>query len=82
MTGSAACHVRVRIRGELSPSWWSAVLMGLAVEPQADGETLLSGELPDQSALHGLLTAIRDLGLTLVSVETSDSADARPGTER
>jgi hypothetical protein len=80
MTGSTICQVRARIRGELSPKWWSAVFTGLAVEPEPDGTTVVSGELPDQAALHGMLAAIRDLGLTLVSVETSTPADADPGT--
>jgi hypothetical protein len=42
----------------------------VAAEP--DGTTLVSGELPDQAALHGLLAAIRDLGLSLISVGTVD----------
>ena len=40
----------------------------MAAEP--DGTTLVSGELADQAAVHGLLAAIRDLGLSLISVET------------
>ena len=82
MTGSTVCHVRVRIRGELSPKWWSAVFTGLAVEPESDGTTRVCGELPDQAALHGVLAAIRDLGLTLVSVEAGTPADAEPGTDQ
>ena len=82
MTGSTVCHVRARIRGELSAKWWSAVFTGLAVELEPDGTTLICGDLPDQTALHGMLAAIRDLGLTLVSIETSTPADAEPGTRR
>jgi hypothetical protein len=62
-------RVRVRVQGEL-PSGWSAVLAGLAVDPSPDGTTLVSGELPDQAAVHGLLGSIRDLGLSLISAET------------
>jgi hypothetical protein len=41
---------------------------GLAIMRLESGETLLSGSLPDQSALHGALERIRDLNLTLISV--------------
>jgi hypothetical protein len=60
---------RIRIQGQLGPEW-SSWFAGLAVCPEPDGTTVLRGQLADQSALHGLLTAIRDLGLSLVSVET------------
>ena len=79
---SSACHVRVRVGGELTSESWSAIFMGLAVEPAADSTTLVSGELPDQAALHGLLAAIRDLGLTLLSVATSAPTETGPGEDR
>jgi hypothetical protein len=69
MSHSVRYQIRARVRGELAPSW-SAVLADLAVVAEPDGTTLVSGELADQAALHGLLAAIRDLGLSLVSVET------------
>jgi hypothetical protein len=62
-------QVRVRVEGELAPAW-STVLADLAVTAEPDGTTLVSGELADQAAVHGLLAAIRDLGLSLISVET------------
>jgi len=62
-------RVRVRVQGELAPGW-SGLLADLAVVPESGGTTLVSGELPDQAAVHGLLGAIRDLGLSLISVET------------
>ena len=49
------------------------VLADLAVVPEPDGTTLVSGELADQAAVHGLLASIRDLGLSLISVETAPS---------
>jgi hypothetical protein len=69
MSHSTRYQIRVRVEGELAPSW-SAMLADLAVAAQPDGSTLVSGELTDQAALHGLLAAIRDLGLSLISVET------------
>ena len=69
MTRSVGYQVRVRVEGMLAPSW-SSLLACLAVAAEPDGSTLLSGEVPDQAALHGLLATIRDLGLSLISVET------------
>jgi len=69
---------RIRIQGQLGPEW-SSWFAGLAVRPEPDGTTVLRGQLADQSALHGLLAAIRDLGLSLVSVETiTRSTDELP----
>jgi hypothetical protein len=48
---------------------WSAWLGGLDFRPLASGETLLSGHIRDQSALHRLLNKIRDLGLPLLGAE-------------
>lgn len=62
-------QVRVRVQGEL-PATWSSVFSDLAVTAEPDGTTFISGELADQAAVHGLLAAIRDLGLSLISVET------------
>jgi hypothetical protein len=59
---------QIRVRGVID-SKWSDWFDGLSVFPQADGTTLLTGPVRDQSALHGLLAKIRDLGLPLLSVE-------------
>lgn len=58
---------QIRINGSLD-SQWSAWFEGFAVTPDDDGNTLLTGSVVDQSALHGLIKKIRDLGLTLISV--------------
>ncbi len=58
----------IRIESHLDPSW-SEWLQGMAIVPVGAGETLLSGEVADQAALHALLARIRDLNLKLISVE-------------
>jgi hypothetical protein len=58
----------IRVQGMLDKSW-SEWLGGLDVRPLDRGETLLSGCIRDQSALHGVLNKIRDLGLPLLGVE-------------
>ena len=63
-----AAFYEIRVQGLLDESW-SAWLDGLDIRPLASGETLLSGHIRDQSALHGLLNKIRDLGLPLLGVE-------------
>ena len=73
---------QVRVKGHLDPAdRWADWFGGLTIENQPGGEALLSGLLPDQSALYGVLNRVRDLGLILVSVNCvePDSDDALAG---
>ena len=58
---------QIRVQSHLDPDWadW---FDGLTVLPAENGDTLLTGPLVDQAALHGLLKKIRDLGMPLLSV--------------
>lgn len=67
-------RVAIRIRGELD-SHWSSWFEDLSVTHVDGGETVLSGEVTDQSALYGLLGRLRDLGLVLLSVESEEVED-------
>jgi hypothetical protein len=69
MAGAIGYEVRIRVRGELDPALWGAQFDGLLVVPEPDGTTLLTGAVTDQAAVHGLVAAIRDLGLSLLFVE-------------
>ncbi|MGO8950333.1 MAG: hypothetical protein ACLQUY_22270 [Ktedonobacterales bacterium] len=76
------CHIR--IEGHLGPRW-SDWFEGLAITLQDNGQTLLSGLVVDQAALHGLMRKVRDLGIPLLSVmcikasqaETSEVTDVQ-----
>ena len=57
----------IRVQGELSADW-SEWLSGMDVQPNEQGETIIAGVVRDQAALHGILSRVRDLNLTLVSV--------------
>jgi hypothetical protein len=68
-------YYEIKISGHLDQCWsdWFA---GLKLTHLEGNETLLSGSLPDQAALHGLLERIRDLNLTLISVSRGDPSTA------
>jgi hypothetical protein len=57
----------IRIKGHLDKRW-AAWFEGLTITLEEDGDTLLTGSVVDQAALHGLLKRVRDLGMPLVSV--------------
>ena len=66
---------QIRIKGHLSREW-AAWFEGLTITLEEDGDTLLTGPVIDQAALHGLLKKVRDLGLPLVSVSPVEPGKA------
>jgi hypothetical protein len=60
-------HYEIRIEGHLDDRW-AARFDGLILTREDNGDTLLAGPVVDQSALHGFLRKVRDLGLPLISV--------------
>ncbi len=57
----------IRIKGHLEDRW-AAWFGGLTITLEDNGDTLLSGPVVDQAALHGMLRKVRDLGMPLLSV--------------
>jgi hypothetical protein len=66
----------IRIEGHLGSSW-SSWFEGMTIRHEPSGETVLRGALPDQTAVHGVLMKIRDLGMPLVAVTRLDAPDTR-----
>ncbi len=59
---------RIRVKGHLA-SRWARRFEPMTIVPQPNGDSLLTGPLVDQAALHGILKRIRDLGLPLIAIE-------------
>jgi hypothetical protein len=66
---------QIRIKGHLGPQWadW---FEGLTITLEDNGDTLLTGSVIDQAALHGLLKKVRDLGMPLLSVNRIEPGQA------
>ncbi len=60
-------NVEIRVKGRIDEHW-SDWLEGLTITHTGQDETILSGTVVDQAALYGLLAKLRDLGLSLLSV--------------
>ena len=62
---------QIRIKGHLGPEWsdWFSVL---DITLDDNGDTVLTGPVVDQAALHGLLRKVRDLGMPLVSISPAE----------
>jgi hypothetical protein len=74
MSANEAGRYEIRIKGRLD-SRWAAWFNGLNLTNAGDGTTLIHGVVADQSALHGLLQKVRDVGLPLISVSRVDADD-------
>ena len=75
MSGSRPLpHYEIRVEGVLGEGW-AGWFEGLQVSSEA-GETIISGPVADQPALHGVLVKVRDLGMCLISVRRLDPEQA------
>lgn len=65
---------QIRLKGHMGQQWrtW---FEGLTIRLEENGETLLTGSVLDQAALHGLLKKVRDLGLPLLAVNRAGSTE-------
>ena len=74
-TPSQPVVYQIRLKGHLDPQltdWFE----GLTITLEENGDTLLTGPVIDQAALHGLLKKVRDLGMPLVSVSPLEPGQA------
>ena len=72
---SNAQHYEIRLKGHLEARW-SNRFEGLTITLEENGDTLLTGPVVDQAALHGLLKKVRDLGMPWVSVSPVEPGQA------
>ena len=82
MNASQPMVYQIRIKGHLGRQW-AVWFEGLTITLEEDGNTLLTGPVIDQAALHGWLKRVRDLGMPLLSVNSvepnrQDAPDVEP----
>jgi hypothetical protein len=68
-------QVEIRVKGQIDEHW-SDWFDGLMIRHTEQNETVLMGSVVDQAALYGLLTRLRDFGLTLLSVNCAEAEDS------
>ena len=71
-TGHQPVSYRIRLDGHLAPRW-ASWFDGMTLTNDSDGNSVLEGPVVDQSALHGVLNKLRDIGLPLISVTPLDN---------
>ena len=64
-------HVEIRVKGQIDRRW-SDWFDGLTISHSGTGETVLTGVVPDQAALYGIISRLRDLGLELASMNIQE----------
>lgn len=72
---------QIRVEGRIDhrqADWFE----GFNIQPVGEGDTLLTGPLPDQAALHGLFRKLRDLGVSLVSVNPAQEEGREHESDR
>ena len=74
-----AGRYEIRLQGHLEPRW-SAWLDGMDITPGSDGTTVIHADAVDQSALHGLLSRLHDIGLPLISIARVEPGPAQDAT--
>jgi hypothetical protein len=78
-TANEAGRYEIRLKGHLD-NRWATWFDGLSLTTCSDGTTTLHGVVVDQSALHGLLQKVRDIGLPLISVTRVEPMPTTPPT--
>ncbi|MEC5180539.1 hypothetical protein [Arthrobacter sp. CG_A4] len=76
-------HYEIRFEGQLDQRW-SDWFEGFTLINDSGGNTILTGPVIDQAALHGLLRRVGDLGVTLISVKVLSTSPKpqRPKPQR
>jgi hypothetical protein len=65
-------RAEIRVKGQIDQNW-SDWFEGLEIAYTDQDETVLTGEVADQSALYGLIAKLRDVGLSLISVNSMET---------
>ena len=77
MEGAKVSFYKIKVKGHLDERW-SEWFDGLEITNLQNEETMLSGDIVDQAALHGVLNKVRDLNLALVAVSSVDPQSHDP----
>jgi len=67
-------QVEIRIKGHINEEW-SDWLGGLSISHSDPEATVLTGLVPDQAALYGIISRLRDLGLELSAVSSEEAKE-------